>query len=321
VEGATSEGTAARVRGCAAELGYIVNGVAASMRNRQTRTVGVVIADVSNPWFGQLVGGVESVLGPAGFSVILANTSNSVEREQEALQALLQQQVDALIVASSSPDGAHLQRALARGTRMVLVDAALPGLDVDTVTIDNVAAARMAVDHLLDFGHRQVAIVWGGPGPASDQARLEGYREALRGRGLPVKQDHLVVGSSTFDGGKGATADLLRRDPRPTAIFVTNNLMTVGALVAIAEAGLRVPADVSIVGIDDMEWYPIADPAITAVDESATLIGRRAAERLLLRLRRERQPRTEHICVAAELRIRRSAGPPPADQPGGGAVG
>lgn len=311
VEGASSPETTARVLECASELGYIVNGVASSMRSRRTGTVGLVIADVANPWFGQLVGGVESVLGPAGLSVILANTSNSIEREREAVRTLLQKQVDALVVASSSTDGAHLQRAIARGTRIVLVDAAVPGLDVDAITIDNQAAARMAVEHLLEFGHRDVAIVCSGLGAASDQARLDGYTGALAHRGLTVQPAYVSIGSDTFEGGRQAARGLLALPQRPTAIFATNNLMTVGALVAIAEAGLDVPADISIVGIDDMEWYPIANPAITAVHESAAEIGRRAAERLLLRLRRQRQPRAEHIRVETEFRIRSSAGPPP----------
>ena len=314
VEGASSRETATRILRCASELGYIVNGVASSMRSQQTRTVGLVIADVSNPWFGQLVGGVESVLGPAGFSVILANTNNSVQREHEAVRTLLQKQVDALVVASSATDSAHLQRAADRGTKIVLVDAALPGLDVDTVTIDNEGAARTAVEHLLGFGHRDIAIVCGGPGPASDQSRLDGYRSALESRGLQVLPAYVTNGSSTFDGGMRATAGLLAQPQRPTALFVTNNLMTVGALVAIADAGLRVPTDISVVGIDDMEWYSIANPGITAVYESATEIGRKAAERLLLRLRRQRQPRVEHLRVEAEFRSRGSVGPPPPDR-------
>lgn len=309
VPGASSEATAKRVRACAAELGYIVNGLASSMRSQRTRTVGLVIADVSNPWFGQLAGGVESVLGPAGFSVILANTSNSVEREREAVETLQRQQVDALVVASSSADGDHLRGALARGTRVVLVDAELPDLDVDSVTIDNEAAARAVVEHLLDFGHQTVAIVTGGEGPSSDRARLAGYQGALADRGLVAGPQLIRTGSSTFEGGRAAVADLLALSPRPTALFVTNNLMTVGALVAIADAGLKVPSDISIVGIDDMEWYPIAQPAITTVFDPAREMGRRAAQRLLLRLRRQRQPRAERIRLEAELRVRHSAGP------------
>lgn len=314
--GASSAATRARVLSAAAELGYIVNGVAASMRRRRTRAVGLVIADVANPWFGQLAAGVESVLGPAGFSVVLTNTNNDVRREEAAVRTLLEQQVEALVVASSSADGAHLLPALARGTRIVLVDAELPDLDVDSVTIDNEAAARMATEHLLAHGHHDVAIVCGGPGPASDRARLAGYRLALGQRGLPLAPEYVVTGSDTFEGGRAAVAGLLRLPRRPSAVLATNNLMTVGALVAIAEAGLAVPADISIVGIDDMEWYTIASPAVTAVHESATEMGRRAAERLLLRARRKRQPGVERLRLPVEFRERDSVGPPPSSRAG-----
>lgn len=310
-QGVSSPATRERVLASAAELGYIVNSVASSMRSQRTGTVGLVIADVANPWFGQLAGGLESVLGPAGLSVILANTSNSEGRERAAVQTLLEKQVDALVVASSCADGEHLREAVARGTTVVLVDADLPDLAVDSVTIDNVAVARTAVDHVLDFGHHDVAIVMGSSGPASDRARLEGYRQALTARNRHVPHRYICSGADTFEGGRAAAASVLEQRRRPTAFFATNNFMTVGTLVAIAEAGLKVPADVSVVGIDDMEWYPIADPPITAVYESATQMGRLAAERLLLRLRRKRQPPPERIRLETEFRVRDSVGPPP----------
>jgi LacI family transcriptional regulator len=250
------------------------------------------------------------VLGTAGFSVILADTNNSVERERSAVQTLLQKQVDALVVASSSADGSHLREAVARGTTVVLVDAELPDLDVDSVTIDNVAAARMAVDHLLDLGHTDVAIVIGGAGPASNRARLHGYQQALADRGLDLPHEYICSGADTFEGGRAAAASMLEQWRRPSAVFATNNLMTVGTLVAIAAAGLKVPDDISVVGIDDMEWYPIANPAVTAVYESGSDMGRLAAERLLLRLHRKRQPPAERMRLQTEFRIRASTGPP-----------
>jgi LacI family transcriptional regulator len=270
----------------------------------------LVIADVANPWFGQLAGGLESVLTPAGFSVILANTSNDYDRERAAVETLLRKQVDALVVAPTSSHGDHLRAALARGTQLVLVDADFPDLDVDSITVDNVGAARTAVEHLLEFGHEDIAIVGGGTEPSSDRARLDGYAQALANHGLKARSEYIRGGSSTFEGGRSAVAELLRLPDPPSALFATNNLMTVGALVAIAEAGLEVPTDLSIVGIDDMEWYPIAHPAITAVYESADEMGRLAAERLLLRLRRQRQPRTERIRVQTDFRMRQSVGPP-----------
>lgn len=311
VDGASSAETAARVRTCASGLGYIVDGVASSMRSRQTRTVGLVIADLANPFFGQVAAGVEDVLREAGLSVIIADTDNSVDREREAVETMLRQQVDALVVASIAADGGHLRGAIARGIKIVLVDTELPDLDVDSVAIDDEAAARVAVEHLLQHEHKNVAIVHGGTEASFDRGRLRGYTSALAARGLPLQPRYIVGGASTFDGGRAAVTALLALSPAPSAILATNNLMTVGALVAVADAGLEVPGDVSIVGISDMEWFPISRPAITAVSQPSEDLGRRAAERLLLRLRRKRQPHAERVQLEFALRVRDSVGPPP----------
>jgi LacI family transcriptional regulator len=311
IDGASSEETAARVRRCAAELGYIVNGVASSMRSRQTRTVGLIIADVANPFFGQLASGVEDVLRDAGLSVILADTNNDVEREREAVDILLRQQVDALIVASISANGHHLRGAIARGIRLVLVDTELPDLPVDAIVIDDAAAARLAIDHLLSFGHERIAIVHGGTEASFDRGRLRGFTDSLERTGIRARPDYVIGGASTFKGGYDAVAALSALPDRPSAILATNNLMTVGALLAIADAGLEVPGDVSIISISDMEWFSIARPAITAVFQPSEELGRRAAERLLVRLRRKRQPAAERIELDIELRARDSVGPPP----------
>lgn len=311
VDGASSAETADRVKRSASELGYIVDGVAASMRSQQTRTVGLVLADLANPFFGQLAAGVEDVLRGAGLSVILADTDNDPAREREAVETLLGQRVDALVVASISSDGEHLRGAIARGIKIVLVDTELPDLDLDAIVIDDAAAARVATDHLLDHGHQRVAIVHGGTDASFDRGRLRGYTAALTDRDVAVRSELIVSGHSTFEGGRAAVAGLLALPDPPTSILATNNLMTVGALVAIADAGLDVPNDLSIVGVSDMEWFPIARPAITAVWQPSEELGRRAAERLLLRLRRKRQPRAERLELDIELRVRHSVAPPP----------
>jgi LacI family transcriptional regulator len=166
------------------------------------------------------------------------------------------------------------------------------------------------VEHLLELGHRDVAIVMGGSGPASDRARLQGFVTTLEEHGLTIPPEYVASGTDTFEGGREATAGLLDLSRRPSAILATNNLMTIGAMVAVTDAGLTVPADISVVGIDDMEWYPIARPAISAVHESASEMGRYAAERLLLRLRRKRQPSPARIRLETEFRVRESTGPP-----------
>jgi len=152
VEGASSEETASAIRQAASELGYVVNGVASGLRSQQTRTVGLVLADVGNPFFGQVASGVENTLSAAGYSVILVNTNNSIEQEKQLVRVLIEKRVDALVVATSAKSGDHIREAVDGGMQVVLVDSELPDIRGDSVVIDNAAVAQTAVQHLLDLG-------------------------------------------------------------------------------------------------------------------------------------------------------------------------
>jgi len=311
VAGATSEDTAVSVRQTAAKLGYVVNAVAAGLRSQQTRSIGLVLADVSNPFFGQLASGVENTLSDAGYSVILVNTTNSIEQEKRLVRLLIEKRVEALVVATSDTTGAHIREVVDLGMHVVLVDSELPGIKAESVVIDNVALAQAAVEHLLEMGHVDIAIVTGRLEASSDSGRFVGYRRALRRRGIDVNSEYVVCGELTFEGGQRVVQQLLKLSNRPTAIFVTNNEMTIGALVAISDAGLSLPKDISVIGFDDMDWYRIAKPSITAVRQPPYDMGRLAAERLLASLRRKRQSRPKRWLLNAELIIRESTSAPP----------
>jgi DNA-binding LacI/PurR family transcriptional regulator len=310
VDGASSEKTAAEIRQAAKDLGYVVNGVAASLRNQQTRSVGLVIADVGNPFYGLLASGVENRLSEAGYGVILGNTSNSVEHEKELVRLLIGKRVDALVVATSSRTGGHIQEAIDLGMKVVLVDSDLPEIQADAVLIDNAAISESAVKYLIEMGHTEIGIITARLEASSDRERMEGYDRALRKQGL--KSDPLLCacGESTFDGGRRAAIQLLNLHRPPTALFATNNLMTVGALVALGEAGLSLPRDMSIIGFDDMEWYGIANPPVTAIRQPAYEMGRVAAERLLATMRRHRASKPQRLLLETELIIRQSVMPP-----------
>jgi LacI family transcriptional regulator len=311
IAGSTSDRTAANVRQIARELGYVVNGVAASLRSQQTRSIGLVLADVANPFFGRLAAGVENAMSEAGYGVILGNTSNSIEQEKKLVRLLIEKRVDALVIATSAGTGEHIQEAIDRGVLVVLVDSELSEIKTDLIIVDDLTVSRQVVEHLLDLGHRDVAIITGRLEAAFDRGRLEGYRDALEARGITFDPAFVVPGDSTHEGGDRAMRALLRLEKRrPTAVFVTNNLMTVGALLVIAEARLAIPRDISIVGFADMEWYPLSNPPITAVAQPSYEMGRIAAERLLLRLSRKHPPKPRRLCLNAELIIRASTAPP-----------
>ncbi|GGE04109.1 LacI family transcriptional regulator [Aureimonas endophytica] len=279
VPGATSEATAERVRRTASHLGYVVNAVASSLRSRQTSTIGLILADVANPFFGRLASGVESVLSRAGYSLLLANSGNSVETEAQLLRVMREKQVDAIILASAGGSGAHIREALAKGSRIVLADTEYPDLPLDAVVIDNAAAAEEAAGHLLDLGHRRLAVLTGPLEASFDRERLAGVGRAFAKRGLALDPSLVARGDSTFEAGKRATRTLLAA--APTAVFATNNLMCAGAITALLDAGLRIPEDISVLGFDDMDWFPIFRPAISAVAQPVFELGVAAAERLL----------------------------------------
>lgn len=309
-KGATTDETAERVREVAAQLGYVVNSVAASLRKERSSSVGLILADVANPFFGRLASGVEQTLSANGISVLLANSGNSVTEEERLLRLMAEKQVDAVIMASSAANGEHIRDAVARGMRVVLVDSELQDVDIDTVLIDNQLAAQKAVEHLLDLGHRDIAIVTGQLQASFDQERLAGYHAAFAQRGLKPPKKLTLNGDSTYEGGHSAVQALLGKPSKVTAVFATNNLMSTGAITAILEAGLRIPDDLSFIGFDDMEWYPIFKPAITAIAQPAYRLGQIAAQRLLERFAADAVLASARVILETEFIVRASTAAP-----------
>lgn len=306
MEGVCSEETARSVLETAKRLGYVVNSIAASLRSRQTFAVGLIIADVSNPFFGRLTSGAENRLSEAGYGVILGNSENSPERERQLVHLLIERRIDGIIAATSASSGEHLEAALASGIHVVLVNSEVPGIDVDMVTIDNHATAERGVSHLLEQGHRRIAIITGPLIASFDRDRLAGYFSALKKYGVEPS-DHLVFKEDlTAEGGARAIEEMRDSPERPSAIFVTNNMMTLGALVGLKRAELTIPHDVSLVAFDDQDWYSVCTPPLTSIVNPAYEMGRRAADRLLLRLQRKRQPRPERIILASDMVVRSS---------------
>lgn len=308
-KGATSDDTAGRVRAVAERLGYVVNSVAASLRKERSSSVGLILADVANPFFGNLASGVEHTLNSQGISVLLASSGNSIEEEQRLLRLMAEKQVDAVIMASSAASGAHINEAIARGMRIVLVDSELADVDVDTVVVDNQAAAKAAIEHLLELGHREIAIVTGQLHASFDRERLAGYQQALKAHGLKPLKKLILSGDSTFEGGHAAVAALLRKQPSVSAIFATNNLMCMGAITAVLASGRSIPEDISLIGFDDMEWYPIFKPAISAIAQPAYQLGQLAARRLLERFAAETVLASARVVLPTELILRASTAP------------
>jgi DNA-binding LacI/PurR family transcriptional regulator len=309
VEGGWSPATAETVRETARRLGYVVNSVASSLRSRQTFTIGLIIADVSNPFFGGIAKGVEDRLSQTGYSVILGNSGNSLQRERHLVQVLVEKQIDGLIAATSASDSQHFLDAQQSGVGVVLVDSELPDSGLESVTIDNHGAAKAGVGHLLAQGHRRIGVVTGPLDAAFDRQRLEGSRAAL----APFAHDQPEIVAVQADleakGGEAAAHTLMCRSDPPTAVFVTNNMMTLGFLVGLASLGLRVPDDVSLIAFDDQDWYSITSPPLTGIRNPAHEMGHVAAERLLRQITSLGGPDIKAV-LDAPLILRDSVRPP-----------
>jgi LacI family transcriptional regulator, galactose operon repressor len=283
--GHSSPAVRAKVEAAAATLGYVPNSVARALASGNTHAVGLVVGDIENPFFAAAARGMSDELEEHGYTVLLTNSDEDLDRERTAVETLRARQVDALVVVPSAGGTLPHLRAASAATPLILLDRAVRGLGVDSVTVDNRGGARMAVEHLIEHGHRRIGMVSDEPTISSSAERIDGYRDALGMAGIDVDAHLMSFGGATRDDGYRATRRLLEAPERPTALFTANNFMTLGAMLALADLGMRVPADISLVGFDDLEWTTLVDPPLTVVSQPASELGMVAAERVLARLR------------------------------------
>lgn len=273
--------------------------------------VGLALTGTSNPYIGELIQGVESELSRAGMALLLMDTHDDREREAQSVATLLGRQVEAIILAPSAGwEHATLPLLRRHGTTFVLVDR-LSDARCDQVGTESEAAAFALVDHLLDRGHRRVAMLSGLPGLSTTTERERGYTRALRAAGLSPDPQLLAAGRSSVDGGRAAVQRLLTLRQRPTAVFSGNNAMTVGALIALKEAGLTVPDDVALVTFDDFEWASALSPALTAAAQPFHAMGSMAVQLLTRRLADPAAPQRV-MRLPVEIQHRESCGCTPA---------
>lgn len=305
--GGVAEALEREVREAATSLNYWPNRAARSLRAGSSRTVGVLIPDIENPFFTSVVRGIEEVLQTAGYSLLLANFNESPEREQVHLGTLRAEGIAGLIFAASRTPTKEYQRLLQAGMPIVAVSRVPDDLNVDTVSVDNAQGARIAVAHLISLGHRRIALINGPLSLSTARERQEGCRMAFRDAGLPVPDDLIRYGDFRQAGGYHAMQALLAEAPPPTAVFVASNLMTIGALQAIHERGLEIPSEVAVVGFDDMAWAASLRPPLTTVAQPATEVGRTAARLLLERVQNRRLP-VRRVVLETRLIVRSSCG-------------
>ena len=269
----------ARIERAVAELGFQVNALARGLKTSRTMTVGVLIPDLLNLFCTTLVSNVENILNSHGYSMMLCDYGRDPEQEASKVRFLLNKRVDGILAVPQR--GWDVRVA---GVPVVFVDRAIEGIVCDTVLVDNRAASYRAVDALLRRGHRRVGIICGPQDIYTARERLTGYRSAHADHGLPVEEALVQVGDYEAEGGYVLTNALLDMANRPTAIYVTNYHMTLGALMALNERNVRIPEELSIIGFDNLNLARVVKPALSIVVQPMEMLAQEAAAVLLRRM-------------------------------------
>lgn len=296
--------TAAKIRKIAAETGYRASAVARGLVTRRTKTIGLVVTTVGDPFAGEVTCGIEQAANDHGYAVFLANSNADPERELKVVQDLAERRVDGIIVTSSRVGALHLPLLKELNVPIMLVNDQHPGEFVHSVMIENIEGTRAAVVHLIELGHRRIAYVGDRFGYQSDAERLAGYRKALIRAGIEYSEALAVRGDGRPEAAIEAVHGLFALPDPPTAICCYNDMTALGAIRAIRARGLRVPEDVSVTGFDDLFFASYMQPSLTTVRQPMRRMGQMAMENLLKLMSGEHS--VAQIRVDAELIVRES---------------
>lgn len=305
-QGEISEATRQRVLAAIAELRYRPSKVARALVTQHTDTVGLVLSDITNPFFPQVARGVLDVAEPRGYNVFLCNSDGDLQRETRILESLLDHGVDGIIIFPTFELEPALRRLAGPERPVVVVNRPYDLPHVAAVMIQTCRGARLAMEHLIARGHTAIAMLAGQTNEVSRLARVRGYREALLAHDLPVREEWIVSGPPVQKRGKESTLALLSCYPQITAIFAYNDLLAIGAIEACRELGRRVPEDCAIVGFDDIPLAGAVNPALTTVRVDKYDLGRQCMN-LLFEMLAQPDRTFEPRWVDVELVVRASA--------------
>lgn len=301
--------TRQRVLSAVHELNYHPNRTARRLRSQSSDVLGLIVSDIQNPYFTSVARGVEDAAYAQEMNVLLCNTDEDVEKEKIYLRIMRAEHAAGLIISA-----AHIQRNIdvfheirRAGIAIVLLDRHVEGFDCDAVIVDNLQSTENAINHLLDLGHQRIAMVSGGMHLSSARDRLRGFEKALNDRGITPRKEMIRIGNFKRESGYQLTNELLQLPNPPDAIFAANNLMLLGVISALQDAGVNIPEEVAIIGFDDAPWASELTPPITVVSQPTYQLGKEAF-RLLYR--RIQQPTSPVVIsqLSAQLVIRESCG-------------
>jgi DNA-binding LacI/PurR family transcriptional regulator len=299
--------TRRRVRQAMEALGYEPNNLARNLRARSLRVFGLIVPDILASFFTAIARGVEDVAYAHGFSVMLSNSDGDPFKEAEYLRTLRTERVAGIVLGPTEKAHAQARAVLRAGIPLVTIDRRIAELDLDAVTTDSDAGIMAAVEHLHGHGHRAIGFIGGPLDVSTGRRREEAFFAALRRLGLATSSEWVARADFREEGGQQAALEMLTAKNRPSALFIANEMMTLGALRAVRELGLSMPADLAVIGFDDTPWARLLDPPLTVVAQPAYDLGRLAAEALLRRLD-EPDRHVSTVLLAPQFLVRASCG-------------
>ncbi|MGH9769161.1 MAG: LacI family DNA-binding transcriptional regulator [Blastocatellia bacterium] len=314
-KGGVSAERTRRVREAMEALDYHPDHIARSLKVGRTHVIGMIVPDITNPFFTEVVQALDKEAIENGYSLILCNSGDDPQREKDQLSMLFSRRVDGVILACADSSSAY-DRLIRRRFPLVFVDRIPLGFAQGAVITDNVEAAWKATRHLIELGHARIAIIAGQLNLSNGFDRVEGFRKAMQEAHLPVREEYFCRGDFQIESGYRYGLELMRLAEPPTAILACNNKMTLGLMRAVGEMGVPCPEKVSILGFDDFEWAANFSPRLTTVAQPTHEIGRQAMKMLLDKLTasagQSETPVNSPVVLKAELRIRESTAAPPA---------
>lgn len=275
------EDTRNRVLMAVEELGYQPSQVARSLATNRTETIGIIVSDVTNNYFGDVLSGIEDVCRNLNYRLLVCNTSEILEREDQFIEMLLRQRVDGIIDAAASQKWDSLIRAEKEHIPLVFADRAYEGLISPYVGVKDCEGASLGVQHLIECGHQKIGILAGFQRLSTMRERVKGFRLAMHENGKYLSEEWIITSPLSIEAGREAAHKLLSITDHPTAMLISNNLLSLGALLAIKERGLCCPCDIAVIGFDDHPWAAVSNPPLTVIRQPSRRVGQTAAEMLI----------------------------------------
>jgi LacI family transcriptional regulator len=302
--------TAEQVSKIISQYGYVQNVIARNLKMAKTKTIGFLIPNILNPFFPAVLSGIETVSVKYEYNMIVQNTNNSTLREEASVETLLKHRVDGLLAVLVNHSGTQLSKFQSMGIPVVLIDRLTIAAEYDSVTVDNIGGVTQGIEYLARLGHTKIAVIHGTQTTSPGEERLRGYFNVMRDIGLEVVKEYVVDGNFSEEGGYLSAQQLMQLSDPPTAIFALNNFSTMGAYKALADARIKIPQEVSLLGFDDFSLAGYLAPPITVINRPMFKMGHIATEMLFERLLGEPDRPAQKVVLPTALKIRCSCSHP-----------